>query len=104
MRVPFPHIERSVMVVRPALIVTPRPVGPGGLLSWTLMITNAARPDWPGDIPIPDVLAKGLLIPSKIRTAKISTSETASATMIGRLDEPTLRTVQAILRATFAFD
>jgi mRNA interferase MazF len=80
-------VERPVLVPRPALVLTSMPVGPDGLLLWTLMITNAARPEWPGDVIIKNAEALGLLIPSKIRTAKVASVETASAVLLGRLDD-----------------
>jgi mRNA interferase MazF len=92
------------MVPRPALVLTPRPVGPDGLLLWAVMITNAARSSWPGDVPIVDAERLGLLIPSKIRTAKIVAAETASASRIGRLDEETLGTVLRLVRSYLDFD
>ena len=98
-RVPFPHVERSVVVSRPALVIGARPVGPGGLLTWTLMITNARREPWPGDVDVPDAEKIGLLIPSKVRTAKIAAVETATAQRLGRLDPATLTAVTALVRA-----
>lgn len=91
MRAPYPHVERPVVVPRPALIVSHVPVGPGRLLLWTMMITNAAREHW-RDI--------GLLIPSKIRTAKIAAVEMNAATLLGRLDEQSWTAIQHILRDT----
>lgn len=102
-RAPFPHVERPVLVPRPALVVTAVPIGPDGLLLWALMITNAARPAWPGDIDIPDASALGLLIPSKIRTAKIAAIETATATHIVRLDARTMERVAEQLRFNLGF-
>ena len=98
-RVPFPHVERPILVPRPALVIGNQPVGPTGLLTWTLMITNAAREPWPGDVPIRTSEALGLLIPSKVRTAKIAAIETAAASRIGRLDGETLDEVAALLRS-----
>jgi len=95
--VPFPHVGRPVLVPRPALVVT-SPIGPGGLLIWTLMITNAARPAWPGDVTIKDAEALGLLIPSKVRTAKISAVETQSATRLALLDPATTDQVLDLVR------
>jgi hypothetical protein len=63
------------MVTRPAMVLTPAPIGPDGLLIWTVMITNAARPAWPGDIVIENALELGLIIPSKVRTTKISAAK-----------------------------
>ena len=74
------------MVSRPAVVLTPRPIGPDGLLLWAAMITNASRAEWPDDVHIDDAEAIGLVIPSKVRTAKIAAVEARSATRIGRLD------------------
>ena len=101
-RVPFPHVERSVVVSRPALVIGVSPLGPDGLLTWTLMITNAARDPWPGDVLIPDPTTIGLIIPSKVRTAKIAAVETAAAKRIGVLDPLTLEKVAVLLR-TYLF-
>ncbi len=102
MRVPFPHVERPVLVPRPAVVISPVPLGPEGLLTWTLMITNAARAEWPGDVVIDQAEEIGLIVPSKVRTAKIAAVETASAALIARLDEPTLRRVLDQVRAILA--
>jgi mRNA interferase MazF len=96
-------VERAVLVKRPALILTPRPIGPHGLLVWLAMITNAARPLWPGDVVIPEAETLGLLIPSKVRTAKILAAEAAAAVTIGRMPEATLREVQARVRDHLGF-
>ena len=53
-RAPYPHVERAVVVSRPALVVSSRPIGLADSLIWCLMITNARRAAWPGDIEIPD--------------------------------------------------
>ncbi|WP_263282661.1 type II toxin-antitoxin system PemK/MazF family toxin [Sphingomonas nostoxanthinifaciens] len=82
------------MVPRPALVVSKRPLGLEGLLIWTMMITNADRAAWPGDVPIDDWQGLGLLIPSKVRTAKIAAVEAGAATLLGRLDALTWRTVR----------
>lgn len=99
MRVPFPHVERPVLVPRPAIVLTPKPIGPDGLLLWTAMVTNAAREGWPDDVPIPNAKALGLLIPSKVRTAKLFTIEAATAKVIGRLDGETSARVRYKVRA-----
>ena len=98
--VPYPHVERPVVVARPALVVSRSALGPSGLLIWTMMITSAEREDWPGDLPIPDAESLGLIIPSKIRTAKIAAVEAAQARTIGRLPPALLDEVQEVLRQT----
>lgn len=99
-RVPYPHVERPVMVPRPALVVSRDPLGPGGLLLWTIMITNAERPSWPGDIAIPGSLELGLIVPSKLRTAKIAAVQAVSASRIGRLPPSLLEEVGLCLGRT----
>ena len=93
--VPYPHVERGLVVRRPALVVARRDTEAVGVLLWTLMITNAARPPWAGDIVISGALALGLRAASKVRTAKITTVEEGTAARIGRLDEQTWSAVLA---------
>lgn len=89
------------MVPRPALVISPAPVGRDGLLTWALMITNAVREEWPGDVLITSSEALGLLIPSKVRTAKIAAVETAAAKLIARLDADTMAQVVDRVRSNF---
>ena len=93
-------MERPVYVPRPALVVSRAGLGPDERLLWVLMITNAQRESWPGDVLIPDAPSRGLLVPSKIRTAKITTVEFAQTSFIGRLDHDTWTLVADILRQT----
>jgi mRNA interferase MazF len=83
--VPFPHVETDRIAARPALIVSNSPLGSDGMLVWALMITNAARQDWPGDIMIDDYVAAGLNHPSKIRTAKLATLDAKTANKLGSI-------------------
>lgn len=94
--VPFPHVEDASLHPRPALIVATG-LGPAGALCWALMITNAKRESWPGDVLIADHAAVGLPVPSKIRTAKVATLETHNAHYLGRLSEPDWHAVKAAL-------
>ena len=95
--VPVPFVERAQVVNRPALVVSRHPLGNARDLLWVLMITNAARPSWAGDVEIPDHMGVGLSIPSKIRSEKISTVEAKDAERIGRLDAPTLAKIMRLL-------
>ena len=92
------------MVSRPAVVLTPAPLGPAGLLIWTAMITNASRAEWPDDIHIPDAEALGLVIPSKVRTAKIASVAAAAATPIGRLDPALWSEVRDRVRRHLGFE
>jgi mRNA interferase MazF len=93
-------VERPVTVQRPALVISNGGVGPDGLLLWTAMITNARREPWPGDVFIPHAEELGLIIPSKVRTAKINAVETKTAARIGELDGPTWGRVLTEIRRT----
>ena len=98
-RVPFPHVERAVVVARPALVLAIRDPEAIEPLLWVLMVTNAGRPDWRGDVPIADWRALGLRIPSKVRTAKVSTVEASRASRIGRINASDWRAVLAAVSA-----
>lgn len=85
---PFPHVERAVVVRRPALVLcwfdTDTTVD---RLAWVLMITSAERARWRGDLDIPDAEALGLIIPSRVRTAKVATVAAVDLVRIGRMDD-----------------
>lgn len=102
MRVPFPHLERAVVTVRPALVLAERPTGIDSPVLWTAMITNALRPDWPGDVLVPDPEALGLIIPSKIRTAKLTTVVASAASSLGRVDAATWDEVRGTIHSALA--
>ena len=63
-----------------------------GLL-WVVMITSAENRGWPGDVPVHNLAASGLPVPSVIRTAKLATIETSDATMLGRVPATLFRKV-----------
>jgi hypothetical protein len=52
-----------------------------------------------GDISIPRFEELGLIIPSKVRTAKINSVEVGGATRIGKLDNETWNRVLTQVRA-----
>ena len=79
------------------LIIARRDTRAIGVLLSTLMITNVEHAGWEGDIVIPDAERLGLIIPSKVRTAKVTTIEESAATMIGRLDPLTWARVVAVV-------
>lgn len=86
---PFPHVERAVVVRRPALVLALFRTDDAavGTLAWVLMITSAARPRWRGDLDIPDAEKLGLIIPSRVRTAKVATIAASDMVRVGRMDE-----------------
>ena len=99
--VSFPHVESQRSTVRPALVVSEKMVGPNDGLLWAMMVTNALRPDWPGDLSIDHYASIGLPHPSKIRTAKIATLEASGAELIGRIDVGLLAEVRSVIAANF---
>jgi mRNA interferase MazF len=84
--VPFPYVEANRRRSRPAVVLASA-IGADTDLLWVLMVTNAARTPWPGDVPIADHAALGLPIASKVRTAKIAVVEARAARHLGRLPE-----------------
>ena len=102
-RVPFPHVERAIMVSRPALVISVRSIGSDGALIWVAMITNAEREVWPGDIIIQDSVNLGLIVRSKVRTAKVSTIEGKSAKRLGLVGYDVLAAVRVQLAANLGF-
>ena len=99
----FPRVERDGVMRRPAMLLSQGLVGsPRAPLFCALMITNARRPDWPGDVLIPDHAEVGLNIACKVRTAKVETVEVRFAERVGRLPEQTLADVLTHERAILA--
>jgi mRNA interferase MazF len=93
-KVPFPYTDRPVRQRRPALVITAGELQSEHGLLWLAMITSAANRGWPADVPISDLGAAGLPIPSIVRPAKIATIEARDAERLGilpRADRDALR-------------
>jgi mRNA interferase MazF len=82
-KVPFPYTDRPVRQRRPALVIAAGELLAEHRLLWLAMITSAANRGWPGDVPVSDLKAAGLPIPSIIRVAKIATIEARDAEGLG---------------------
>lgn len=67
-----------------------------GLL-WAVIITSAQNRGWPGDVPVNNLAAAGLPVPSVIRTAKIATIEAADAAKLGAVAPALFRRVAKCL-------
>src|SRR5580765_3625510 len=78
-KVPFPYTDRPIRQRRPALVVAAGDLLAEHGLLWLAMITSAANRSWPGDVPVTNLEAAGLPIPSIIRVAKIATIEARDA-------------------------
>ena len=98
--VDFPFVESGLTKSRPALVVSEVLTAAGTPLIWVMMITNAAREPWSGDVLIEDYSGCGLPAPSKVRSAKIATIEIAQVERAGRIDAALLAKIQARLRTT----
>lgn len=92
-KVPFPYTDRPTRQYRPALVVSAGNNEEALGLLWVVMITSAANRGWPGDVPVGDLDAAGLPVPSLVRTAKIATIEAADATKLGRLSAGQIKQV-----------
>jgi len=74
-----------------------------GLL-WAVMITSAQNRGWPGDVPVNNLAAAGLPVPSVIRTAKIATIEAADAAKLGAVAPALFRRVAKCLARELGLD
>ena len=92
-KVPFPYTDRPTRQSRPALVVSVGEIEDAHGLLWVVMITSAENRGWPGDVPVNNLGAAGLPVPSVIRTAKIATIEASDATKLGRVSDAVLRKV-----------
>lgn len=72
--VPFPYADRLAEKRRPAVVVSGPSVHAAGFV-WLAMITSARNPAMAGDLPIGDLAAAGLSVPSVIRPVKIACIE-----------------------------
>jgi len=71
-KVPFPYTDRPTRQSRPALVVSAGGIEDAHGLLWVVMITSAENRGWPGDVPVHNLAAAGLPVPSVIRTAKLA--------------------------------
>lgn len=92
-KVPFPYTDRPTRQSRPALVVSSGGIEDAHGLLWVVMITSAENRGWPGDVPVHNLAAAGLPVPSVIRTAKIATIEASDATKLGRVPPAQFRKV-----------
>jgi mRNA interferase MazF len=96
-KVPFPFTDRATRQRRPAVVVSGRELEAKHGLLWVVMITSAENRRWSDDLPIEDIGAAGLSVPSVIRTAKIATLDERDAERIGRIATPVRAQVAAQL-------
>ena len=97
-KVPIPYTDRPTRQSRPALVVSSGGIEDAHGLLWVVMIASAENRGWPGDVPVHNLAAAGLPVPSVIRTAKLATIETSDATMLGKVPAALFRKVAMRLR------
>lgn len=96
-KVPFPYTDRSTRQSRPALVVSTGSLEEAHGLLWVVMITSAQNRGWPGDVPLGNLAAAGLPVPSVIRAAKIATIEATDASRLGVVAPAVFRRVAQCL-------
>ena len=102
-KVPFPYTDRSTRQSRPALVVSAGGSEEAHGLLWVVMITSAENRGWPGDVPVTNLAAAGLPVPSVIRTAKIATIEATDAAKLGKVPAALFRQVARRLGQELGF-
>ena len=102
-KVPFPYTDRPTRQSRPALVVSSGGIEDAHGLLWVVMITSAENRGWPGDVPVHNLAAAGLPVPSVIRTAKIATIEASDATKLGKASVTLFRKVAMRLGQELGF-
>lgn len=100
--VPFPFADRAATRRRPAAVLSQpgalgRPVGHSILA----MITSAANPPWPLDIPVTDLGAAGLPQPSVVRMKVFTLDDRLVLRVAGRLAPVDAAAVEVALRRAF---
>ena len=103
-KVPFPYTDRSTRQSRPALVVSTGGIEDAHGLLWVVMITSAENRGWPGDVPVKNLAAAGLPVPSVIRTAKIATIEVSDAARLGKVSAAMFGQVAMQLGSELGFD
>jgi len=97
-RVPFPFTDRTATKHRPALILSDeaRFNGPAGH-SVMAMITSAANPPWPLDVPIDGLSEAGLPAASMVRFKLFTLDHRLVRGVLGALTESDRTKVRAAL-------
>jgi mRNA interferase MazF len=98
-RVPFPFTDRQAEKNRPALVISDgsafnRPAGH----SVMAMITSAGHAPWPLDVPVGDLAAAGLPVPSIVRFKLFTLDHRLIRGKLGRLSVKDKAKIQRALR------
>jgi mRNA interferase MazF len=97
-RVPFPFTDRNATKNRPALVLSDAVAfnTPAGH-SVMAMITSQGNAPWPLDVPLGDISAAGLPVPSLVRFKLFTLDHRLVRGELGRLGEADAATVSASL-------
>jgi mRNA interferase MazF len=97
--VPFPFADRAAPHRRPAVVVSaPEILGRTVEHSILAMVTSAANPPWPLDVPIGDLEAAGLPQPSVARMKLFTLDNRLVLRVAGRLAPTDATAVERALR------
>lgn len=100
--VPFPFLERPVVKVRPAVVISASAFNRRNGHTILSMITTGAGSSWPGDIPIADIDAAGLSHRSVIRPKTFTLPNALLRRSIGQLSQQDAQTLRDTLRGICA--
>jgi mRNA interferase MazF len=93
--VPFPFSDRLAEKRRPAVVISTSQLQTRHGHVWLAMVTSAGRETWESDVVIDELAATGLPAPSLVRTAKLTTAESARILRrLGRLSDATAAEVR----------
>jgi mRNA interferase MazF len=93
--VPFPFTDRLAEKRRPALIISADELFRDHGLVWMAMITSTRINRWTSDVEVKDLRAAGLMIPSRVRIAKIAAVEPTR--LIARRGRLSVQDVKSVL-------
>jgi mRNA interferase MazF len=97
--VPFPFADRAATRRRPAVVVSaPATLGRAVGHSILAMVTSAANPSWPLDVPVTDLGAAGLPQPSVVRMKVFTLDDRLVLRVAGRLAPADAAAVECALR------
>jgi mRNA interferase MazF len=97
--VPFPFADRATTRRRPAVVVSaPEVLGRQAGHSILAMVTSAANPPWPLDVPVSDLGVAGLPQPSVVRMKLFTLDDRLVLRVAGRLAPADAAAVENALR------
>ena len=98
--VPFPFTDRRASKRRPALALSGEAFSADSAHTILAMITSAANPPWPRDVPIDSAVA-GLRAPSKVRMKLFTLDNRLILRRVGTLSEPDRRALATVVQSLF---